>query len=270
VSEEVVTDEAELSVGELLRSTREARGGTLEEASRITRIARNYLVAMEEGRFDKLPNAAYLKGFLRLYAGYLALPPDEIIGRYERFLSQSLPLKPGVSPELPVFEAMERVSLGGYGRWLLPLILLGLVLLAALFFMEEKPASPPPLRVPAPGRARVAPPVQPKLSSAALPPIVPPVVVEQPKGHEESAHGIILRLRFNRDSWLSITIDRSVSQHYDLKAGDVIEWKGERNFLLDLGDGAAAEGEFNGRPLKALGEAGKPAHLELKGNDEGN
>jgi len=73
----------------------------------------------------------------------------------------------------------------------------------------------------------------------------------------------VLRLKFNQDSWLSITIDDSISQRYDLKAGDIIEWKGKRSFVVDLGDGAAAEGDFNGRPLK-LGEPGKPAHVELK------
>ena len=78
--------------------------------------------------------------------------------------------------------------------------------------------------------------------------------------------GIILRLRFNQDSWLSITIDDSISQRYDLKAGDIIEWKAARSFVLDIGDGAAAEGELNGRPLKALGDPGKPAHVELKGS----
>ncbi|MCM0081585.1 DUF4115 domain-containing protein [Geomonas sp. Red32] len=74
----------------------------------------------------------------------------------------------------------------------------------------------------------------------------------------------MLRLRFNRDSWLAITIDDSISQRYDLKAGDVIEWKGTRSFVIDLGDGGAVDAEYNGRHLK-LGEAGKPVHVELKG-----
>jgi hypothetical protein len=82
---------------------------------------------------------------------------------------------------------------------------------------------------------------------------------------EGKPKGVILRLHLTRDTWLSITIDDSLSQRYDLKAGDVIEWKGARSFVVDVGDGGAVDGEFNGRPLKSLGESGKPAHVELKG-----
>jgi hypothetical protein len=49
-----------------------------------------------------------------------------------------------------------------------------------------------------------------------------------------------------------------------LKAGDLIEWKGEKVFALDIGNAGGIEGEFNGRPLKAFGEPGKTAHVTLK------
>ena len=101
-------------------------------------------------------------------------------------------------------------------------------------------------------------------AAGAVPAASAPAPAPVPSSGATHHDGIILRLRFNQDSWLSITIDDSISQRYDLKAGDVIEWKGAHSFVLDIGDGAAAEAEFNGRPLKALGEAGKPAHVELK------
>ena len=285
MSEVVEGNGAELPVGEFLRSARQSRGLTLDEASRVTRIGKNYLAAIEDGNFEKLPNAAYIKGFLRLYAGYLSLSGDQVLERYERGIPLALRPKTGVKPERPVFEAVEKASLGGHGRWLLPLILLGLVLLATLFFSEkEQPARPTPHRPQAPRTAPVAAPVLPQASSAAavkgaaaVPAAVPALSAAPPKvepppvaASEKPAHGVILRLRFNRDSWLSITIDGSISQRYDLKAGDIIEWKGTRSFVLDLGDGAAAVAEFNGQQLKALGEPGRPAHLELKGNSPGN
>lgn len=252
-----------------LRSVRESKGLTLDEASRVTRIGKNYLVALEEGNFDKLPNPAYIKGFLRLYAGFLSLSGDQMVQRYERGLPA--PLRPKVEPkvERPVFEAMERAKLGGHGRWVIPLVLLGLVITAALFLSdgEERPAPVPPPRQEAPRPAPVQAPVLPPRSSATALPTAAPAKVEPlpplPAGDKQS--GIILRLRFNQDSWLSITIDDSISQRYDLKAGDIIEWKGAKSFVLDVGDGGAVEAEFNGRPLKALGEPGKPAHVVLKG-----
>jgi cytoskeleton protein RodZ len=259
-------NEQELPVGKYLRTVRESRGLTLDEASRVTRIGKNYLVALEEGNFEKLPNTAYIKGFLRLYAGFLSLSGDEVVQRYERGIPA--PQRPKVEPkvERPVFEAMEKAKLGGHGRWVIPLVLLGLVIMAALFLSEEeqKPAPVVP-RQEAPRPAPVQAPVLPPRSSATVPGAAPAKVEPLPPltaGDKQT--GIVLRLRFNQDSWLSITIDDSISQRYDLKAGDIIEWKGARSFVLDVGDGGAVEAEFNGRPLKALGEPGKPAHVVLK------
>ena len=75
---------------------------------------------------------------------------------------------------------------------------------------------------------------------------------------------MVLRLKFNQDSTLNITIDGTVSQHYELKAGDLIEWKAEDSFSLDLGNAGAVEAEFNGKPLKPFGSPGLPVHVVLK------
>jgi len=258
-----------LPVGEYLKSVRESRGLQLEQASRVTKIGKNYLAAIEQGEFDKLPNAAYIKGFLRLYAGFLSLSGDDVVKRYESSLPAAARPTVEPRPERPV-EIMERAKLGGHGRWVIPALLLALVILAAIFLSDREgpqpfpPAAPPPQAPPA---APAPVPVLPQRSSAlpaqgAAPAVEPSP--QAPAAGEKRHGGIILRLRFNQDSWLSITIDDSISQRYDLKAGDVIEWKGERLFVLDLGDGGAVEAQFNGRPLKALGEPGKPAHVELK------
>jgi cytoskeleton protein RodZ len=287
--------QAGLKVGQYLKSVRESRGLKLEEASHVTKVGKNYLIAIEEGQFDKLPNPAYIKGFLRLYAGFLSLSGDEVVRRYDQECAAERPIADTKGrPEVPGADITERARLKNRGKWAIPLLLLVLVALAALFFNEgedrrERPAAKP---APAPAVAPVTAPVQPPRSSAGLPTVtapaanpalvppvtappvngaLPPAVVQPgPAGQAPAAgtprrDGIILRLHFNQDSWLSITIDDSISQRYDLKAGDIIEWKGKRSFVLDIGDGVAAAAEYNGRPLKALGEAGKPAHVELKG-----
>ncbi len=76
--------------------------------------------------------------------------------------------------------------------------------------------------------------------------------------------GIFLKLKCNQDSSLNITIDDSLSQHYELKAGDVIEWKAETSFALDLGNAGGVEAEFNGKTMKPFGAAGVSTHVVLK------
>jgi hypothetical protein len=77
-------DAANLSVSERLRGAREARGIDLFRVERDTKIRMKYLTAMEQGAFDELPADVYARGFLRNYASYLGLDPDEAEGEWRR------------------------------------------------------------------------------------------------------------------------------------------------------------------------------------------
>ena len=66
--------------------------------------------------------------------------------------------------------------------------------------------------------------------------------------------GLVLKLKVREDCWLNITIDDAISQQYDLKPGDVIEWKGNRAFSLDIGNPGGIEGELNGKQLQPFGQ----------------
>jgi transcriptional regulator with XRE-family HTH domain len=73
-------EEARISpLGETLRRARQARGVTVEDAQRATRIPRRYLEALEEENFALLPAPVYARGFLRSYSGYLGLDPAELL-----------------------------------------------------------------------------------------------------------------------------------------------------------------------------------------------
>jgi transcriptional regulator with XRE-family HTH domain len=256
-------------VGAYLREIRESRGLQLEDVAKATRIGKNYLIAIEEGMFEKLPNAAYVKGFLRLYAGALGLSGDEIVAMYER---TTAPVTPSPA-EHPQSKRPGTLRAGGRGRWILPLLLLVLVLMAAFFLQEKEqkkvapvtPVSPQPQNVTLPPS-----PVQPFRSSAkaivrgGVETAVPATDEQSGVKGEPRPKGVVLRLKFNQDSTLNITIDGTVSQHYELKAGDLIEWKAEDSFSLDLGNAGAVEAEFNGKPLKPFGASGLPVHIVLK------
>lgn len=71
-------------LGEWLSRAREARGLTLHDAERDTRISRRYLQALESGELDVIPAPVYARGFLRSYSQYLGLDPQEAMARYPR------------------------------------------------------------------------------------------------------------------------------------------------------------------------------------------
>ena len=61
------------------------RGGySVADAAHVLRIQEHYLQALEDGRFDEIPGTTYALGFLRSYAGFLGLEPDEIVEAFKR------------------------------------------------------------------------------------------------------------------------------------------------------------------------------------------
>lgn len=73
-----------LTVGERLRDARELRGLDLYRVERDTKIRYKFLVALEAGDYADLPGDVYARGFLRNYATYLGLDPDEVIDDWRR------------------------------------------------------------------------------------------------------------------------------------------------------------------------------------------
>ena len=80
------TAEPAPTLPERLYAARERKGVDLYRAERDTKIRARYLGALERGDYKELPGAVYTKGFLRNYALYLGLDPDEVLvqWRHER------------------------------------------------------------------------------------------------------------------------------------------------------------------------------------------
>lgn len=61
------------SIGEILRSTRESKGKTLEDVSRATKIKIEVLQKLEADDYRGIGAPTYVKGFIKLYGDYLGL-----------------------------------------------------------------------------------------------------------------------------------------------------------------------------------------------------
>ncbi len=72
------------SLPDRLVGARERKGVDLFRAERDTKIRSRYLAALERGDYRELPGAVYTKGFLRNYAVYLGLDPEEVLRQWRR------------------------------------------------------------------------------------------------------------------------------------------------------------------------------------------
>ena len=65
-------------IGNFLRERREARGISLIEAEKDSKIRKKYLQALEEGNIDAIPGKTYLIGYLRNYSKYLGIDEENV------------------------------------------------------------------------------------------------------------------------------------------------------------------------------------------------
>jgi hypothetical protein len=86
-----VKQQTDTGIGRALRSAREHRGKSLEEAGRETRVRTDYLDALEREAFEMLGSDVYVRGFLRSYAKYLGLNHEKVVDAYERVYGRPKP-----------------------------------------------------------------------------------------------------------------------------------------------------------------------------------
>lgn len=233
--------------GGWLRRERDAREITLAEIAEVTKISKAYLQALEDERFDVLPAPVFAKGFLREYARYVGLDPDEVVNSYLTALQ-------GSEPEGPVDE-VAHTRRGSFEWTSGALLAVGLVLLLTLIgfigFWAER------------SQDAGAAPAGPADSSSAVPPaaldeapgvdfVPPPVVVtptadSEPIAVEPSA-ALAITLDFTEDCWVEASVDgrRRLSELH--VQGESLQINAQERVELTLGNPRGVEVEVNGAP----------------------
>ncbi len=70
------------SVGEFFRQVRETKGLTIDEVASKTRIRTDFVKALEDGNYAKLPDQVFARGFVRSYARSLGLDEEDAVHRF--------------------------------------------------------------------------------------------------------------------------------------------------------------------------------------------
>ncbi|MEI6892934.1 MAG: helix-turn-helix transcriptional regulator [Pontiella sp.] len=70
------------TIGQRLEAARQAKGVTVSEAGRATKILSKFIEAMEADDFGALSAPVYAKSFLRMYAKYLGMDDHPLVDEY--------------------------------------------------------------------------------------------------------------------------------------------------------------------------------------------
>ncbi len=177
------------TVGGWLRTAREAAGLSEDAVAQQLKLAPRQVRAIEEDDYALLPGRTFVRGFVRNYARLVHLDPDAVVA--------ALPIGEPVSPlerltYTPSSRPMGDIPMetprrgGSAARWLIPLLLLAVVAVAAYYEFLRPQARrpvipdgvmPPSLPKAAPGAPAVTPlpnPLDAPKSDAAPPAVVSP------------------------------------------------------------------------------------------------
>jgi transcriptional regulator with XRE-family HTH domain len=110
-------------LGKTLSQARVARGLTLEDCERDTRISKRYLDALEREDWKLFPAPVYSRAFLRTYAQYLSLDPQQLMRLYQ---AQE-------EPEIKPLPEIRAAPASGSMNWTLAGIVAAFLIIAGAF-----------------------------------------------------------------------------------------------------------------------------------------
>ncbi|MBV8490305.1 MAG: helix-turn-helix domain-containing protein [Candidatus Eremiobacteraeota bacterium] len=269
------------ALGERFRAAREARGLSLSDVSEQIRIRSVYLAAIEDENWPSIGAPVYIRGFLRTYARFLGLDPEDVVAAFNGAPAAAPGARPAAAPEsapapsytrsvgppaAPVEPPRRRGSLAIWAAGLVALLLVGFVVYNEWMFRHQgnpavaessasaspapstSSATPEPSPTPAPGIG-VA-------SSAAL-----SAAMEEEASLAESASTEVadgpntLDLTLTAPSWLRITVDGNVSMEGTFPAGTSKTFHG-KSASVRVGNAGGVVIRIDGKDVGKLGHPG--------------
>ena len=222
-----------MGLGERFRAAREERGLTLSEVGEQLRIRSVYLTAIEEENWKAIGAPVYIRGFLRTYARFLGLDPEEAVAEFNAATGPP----PASAAPMPASPAGQRS--------LAPLIwIAGVIAIGLIGFVIYLYLSPPRSAVTA---------VQ--QSATPVPTVVPPGATAHPAPRPQPLLTRTLTVNITSGSWLRVTIDGNVSIEGTFPRGTSKTFHGKTAVVL-AGNAAGVEVTVNGKPAGKLGAKG--------------
>jgi len=221
------------NLGQYLRDTREARGIDLRDAAQQTRISVQYLKALEDEDFSRLPGEVFVKGFLRNYSRFLNLDEAEVMKQYadlkppkpviaDNTAGTVVEVQPAIVPEKKPTKKISIEPFAWVGGTLAVLI---------LFFFFALPSRQ----------------TQQSRTSAS-----------QPQGNQyvqtantstSKQEKIYLEVVALENTWILVRVDTSPQKKAVLQKGEKLTWSADDRFQVSYGNVGALKLALNGHEL---------------------
>lgn len=268
---------AQGTVGQTLKSLREARNLALADIAARLRLDPRVIAAIESGDHDSLPSALYVRGYVRGYARLLGTDPEHLVGLYNE---EAPSPPPEIVPEMSRPSQTSSDDTPVRAATLIVVVMLGVLLVvwwqntyrvaprmvadAAPVPAQEPAAAAPQPQSQLPYSYTVvthptatfyqAPDPGPELATGTNPgAAVVPATGTAPVAAAGSAAAVpagpdALLFRAQTDSWLEVT-DRSGERIYMdfIHGGESLSLTGQAPFDVIIGYAIGIAVEFNGK-----------------------
>lgn len=220
------------SLGSYLKKQRESLGYTLKEVADQTRIRMYYLEAIEEDNLNALPSEPYAKGFVKAYAHFLGLEPEELWNEYgwdkkkEELEQQSHP------------QAMES---GAGWAFIAAGLMLGIVIVAIFVQYAQQ------------GNTNYGDYTTQAIEKSGL---VPETTVTESlvKAEVVLPEQLVLEMKPVKRAWVLVIADNDTVLSGEVRPGAKLELVAKERFIINLGKISAVEIFLNGSKLEAFSQ----------------
>jgi transcriptional regulator with XRE-family HTH domain len=266
------------SLGQGLKRSREAKGLTLEEVAKMTKISERYLSLIEQDLYEELPSLTYVKGFVKLYAQTVGFDVPTAVELFQKLTvkeTKQVLILEGEKLNTPDYaqialkilktawdfslkhikRVQPKVWMGIGGFFLFVMILMQIfksgppkdVSLSNTVAETQRPSD----TVIQPGKV-----VQKTIAPIHEQPLTvvtqaPPVVSNQP------GDGLVLEGDVKDTVWLRVHCDQQLVFEGILKKGAHETWQAKQSFKLRVGNADVIKFTLNGKELGRIGTPGK-------------
>lgn len=256
-------------VGELLAERRQAMGASLTDVEGATLIRAFYIEAIERGDYSSIPGVIYLKLYIKSYASFLGMDPQQAASMLDRELSQEPEQKAEEKVTPPSETSMDKRMLqrikmeqkrrqAARKRTLttaLVIFVLAAIILAVYIALggnwggsgqvqDAGTVTPPAATEPAADQG--------SLAQAALD---QPETTASETFVQSFAH--MLTITFSDDCWIRAYADGRKAFEGIKRAGEELEINGDKGIWVRIGNAGGTSLSYNGEDMGAPGGARK-------------